>query len=187
MRPAGIRLDRMSAEEVIAPDSPYWEVRRKYLDLGINMETLGSLSPEDFSVLFPVIFEELGYGDAGLAISLGAAILPMYLAAKFNNQFLLERFPDTMIGCWGITEPDHGSDSLDPNKQILDARGQYGRPNCVATMRGDTDHHQRAEVGVGLERPDRRGLHPLLRRRHRQRSGSRTTAASSCCRWMRRA
>ena len=64
MRPAGIRLDRMSAAEVIAPDSPYWEVRRKYLDLGINMETLGSLSPEDFSVLFPVIFEELGCWSA---------------------------------------------------------------------------------------------------------------------------
>jgi alkylation response protein AidB-like acyl-CoA dehydrogenase len=128
----------MSAEEVIVPGSPYWDLRRKYLDLGINMETLASFSPEDFSVAFPLIFEELGYGDAGLAISMGAAILPMYLAAKFDNRFLLERFPDTLIGCWGITEPDHGSDSLDPNKQILDARGQYGRPNCVATIRGNT-------------------------------------------------
>ena len=138
MRPTGIQLDRMSAEDVIAPGSPYWDLRRKYLDLGINMETLASFSPEDFSVAFPLIFEELGYGDAGLAISMGAAILPMYLAAKFDNRFLLERFPDTLIGCWGITEPDHGSDSLDPNKQILDARGQYGRPNCVATIRGNT-------------------------------------------------
>ena len=137
MRPVGAKLDRMSAEEVVAPGSPYWDFRKQYLDLGIGMETLGALSPEDFSLMFPIIFEELGYGDAGLAISMGAAILPMYLAAKFNNPFLLERFPDTMIGCWGITEPDHGSDSLDPNKQILDSRGQYGRPNCVATIRGD--------------------------------------------------
>jgi alkylation response protein AidB-like acyl-CoA dehydrogenase len=137
MRPVGIKLDRMTAAEIIAPESPYWDFRKQYLDLGINLETLGALSPEDFSIMFPMIFEELGYGDAGLAISMGAALRPQYLAAKFENQFLLERFPDTMIGCWAITEPDHGSDSLDANAAIQHPSGSYGRPNCVATIKGD--------------------------------------------------
>ncbi len=137
MRPTGVSLDRMTPEEVIADDSPLWDFRKKYLELGINIETLASLTPEELGVLFPIIFEELGYGDAGLAIHCAAAILPQYLAAKFQNTFLIERFPDTLIGCWGITEPDHGSDSLDPGRKIFHSQGKYGRPNCVATLNKD--------------------------------------------------
>lgn len=137
MRPAGIELDRMSPEEVIGKNSVYWEVRKQYLDLGISLEALASLPPEEVAVLMPVLYEELGYGDAGLAISMAAAILPQYLSAKFGNEFLMKRFPDTMLGSWGITEPDHGSDSLDANKQLMHAEGNYGKPNCVARFEGD--------------------------------------------------
>ena len=137
VRPLGMRLDRMSAGEVIAPGSPFWEFHRKYRELGIGIETLRALSPEDLSLMFPILFEELGYGDAGLAISAGASTLPLLLAYRFDNGFLLERFSDSQLGCWGITEPDHGSDQLDPSGQLLDSRGRYGKPNCVATLRGD--------------------------------------------------
>jgi len=137
MRPVGSQLDRMRPDEVIAPESPLWEFRKQYLDLGINLETLGSFSLEEFSLAFPIIFEELGYGDAGLAISMGAGLLPQYIAAKFENQFLLERFPDTQWGCWGITEPDHGSDAIDPKGELQNSNGTYGRPNCVARADGN--------------------------------------------------
>lgn len=137
VRPLGMRLDRMSAGEVIAPGSPFWEFHRKYRELGIGIETLRALSPEDLSLMFPILFEELGYGDAGLAISAGASTLPLLLAYRFDNGFLLERFSDSQLGCWGITEPDHGSDQLDPSGQLLYSRGRYGKPNCVATLRGD--------------------------------------------------
>jgi acyl-CoA dehydrogenase len=137
MRPVGHQLDKMTPEQVIAADSPLWDFRKKYLELGINLETLGGLEPKEFALMFPIIFEELGYGDAGLAISMGAGLLPQYLAAKFENQFLLERFPDTMLGCWGITEPDHGSDMLDVSRKIFRPDSNYGRPNCVATIKGD--------------------------------------------------
>jgi alkylation response protein AidB-like acyl-CoA dehydrogenase len=137
MRPTGAELDRMSPAEVIGEGSPLWRFRKQYLELGINLEALSNLSAQELGLVFPIIFEELGYGDAGLAIHCAAAILPQYLAVKFQNTFLIERFPDTMIGCWGITEPDHGSDSLDPGRQIFHAEGQYGRPNCVGTITGD--------------------------------------------------
>jgi alkylation response protein AidB-like acyl-CoA dehydrogenase len=137
MRPIGAKLDKMTPQEVIAEDSPFWDFRRQYLDLGITLEVLASMSPEEVSVLLPIVFEELGYGDAGLAISVAAGILPQYICAKFENQFLLERFPDTLLGCWGITEPDHGSDSLDASAQILHPQGNYGRPNCIATIKND--------------------------------------------------
>ncbi len=84
-----------------------------------------------------LIFEELGWGDSGLAISLGASMLPRLTAAKFGNRFLLEQTPETTIGCWGATEPDHGSDVLDANKQLFNSAGSYGRPDCVATLYDD--------------------------------------------------
>lgn len=58
MRPIGQQLDRMTPEQVIAEDSPLWTFREKYLELGINLETLGSLSPQEFSLMFPIIFED---------------------------------------------------------------------------------------------------------------------------------
>jgi acyl-CoA dehydrogenase len=137
MRPVGQQLDRMTPEEVAAPDSPFWEFRKQYLELGLNLETLGSLTPEERSRLFPMALEVLGWGDAGLAISCAAALLPQYMSWMYGNDTMLSRYPDTMLGCWGITEPDHGSDSLDPNKQIFAAGGVYGKPNCVVTIDGD--------------------------------------------------
>ena len=113
MRPTGQLLDRMTPDEVAAPDSPYWEFRRQYLQLGLNIETLASLDTVERARLFPMALEVLGWADSGLAISCAAGLLPPYLAWMFGNQGLLERFDDSKLGSWGITEPDHGSDSLD--------------------------------------------------------------------------
>jgi alkylation response protein AidB-like acyl-CoA dehydrogenase len=137
MRPIGQQLDRMSPEAVIAPDSPYWEVRRQYLELGFNLETMLQLEPAERALVMTLFYEELGWGDSGLAISMAAALLPSYLSAMLGNRFLLDRFPDSMLGCWGITEPDHGSDTLDPDGSIVHPQGRYGRPNCVATFQGN--------------------------------------------------
>lgn len=137
MRPIGAELDRMSPEEVIAPQSPFWRFRRQYLELGISLDALSEFAPADRALLFSIVFEELGYGDAGLAISTGAGILPQYIAARFGNRTLRDRFPDTLLGCWAITEPDHGSDTLDCTRSIAYPQSHYGRPNCVAQFAGD--------------------------------------------------
>jgi len=134
MRPIGIELDRMTPEDVIAEGSPFWNFRKQYLDLGIGISAFADMTPEELSVVFPIIFEELGRGDAGLAISIGAGLLPQFMAAKFGRMDLVEKYPDSMLGCWGITEPDHGSDSLDVTKTISHPEGTYGRPNCSAKI-----------------------------------------------------
>ena len=134
MRPIGQRLDRLSADEVCAEDSEFWDFRKQYVDLGIGMEAIASMEAEELAIVFPLIFEELGWGDAGLAISAAAGILPAYMSAKFGRLDLLQKYPDTMLGCWGITEPDHGTDSLDASAQIFHAAGTYGRPSCVARV-----------------------------------------------------
>lgn len=134
LRPIGTKLDRMSAAAVIAKGSPYWDFWRDFAALGIDMATLATFTAEELPAVFTVLFEELGWGDAGLAISAGAGMLPHYMAMKFGNTFVGKTYPEPMIGCWGITEPDHGSDSIDPNRQIFHAAGHYGRPNCVAKI-----------------------------------------------------
>ena len=137
MRPIGAKLDKMTPEEVIAPESPLWDFRKQYLELGVTVEALSELPPREAALLFSILFEEMGYGDAGLAISTGAGILPQWLSAKFGRADLLEEFPDATLGCWAITEPDHGSDMLDPNGTASSPVGNYGRPNLVADLTGD--------------------------------------------------
>lgn len=134
MRPIGIELDRMSAEQVIDKSSRFWEFRRAYSELGIDMATLASFSLEELPYVFSVMFEELGWGDSGLAISSGVAIFPHYMAAKFGNDFVQRTYPESLIGCWGITEPDRGSDSIDPGRHAAHALGKPNKPNCVARI-----------------------------------------------------
>ena len=49
----------------------------------------------------------------------------------------MAEYCDGKRGCWAITEPDHGSDILDPTGMTSDPRGEYGKPNCVASIEGD--------------------------------------------------
>ena len=137
MRPIGQQLDRMTPEEVIAENSPLWSVFKAFGQLGLGVDRVLEFEPEQMARMLCLVFEELGWGDAGLAISLGASMLPRLTAAKFGNQFLLERTPESLIGCWGATEPEHGSDVLDANKQIFNPQGTYGRPDCVARLYDD--------------------------------------------------
>ena len=137
LRPIGQKLDRMTPEEVIAPGSPYWEARAKYLQLGVDLNALAQLPAAEQAKMFCILFEELGWGDSGLGISFGAAVLPAYLSMLYKNDYLRSLAPDDSLGCWAITEPDHGSDMLDVTGLMAHPLGTYGRPNCVATLRGD--------------------------------------------------
>jgi alkylation response protein AidB-like acyl-CoA dehydrogenase len=137
MRPAGQALDRRSAEEVIASDSIFWDVHKKWDELGVRMLT-GSASeftPVQLARLNCIVTEELGWGDAGLAVSLGAAEFPAMLAQTSQNPDLMAAFPMNKVGCWAITEPDHGSDSLDLSGGSQ--RPGLLKPNCVARREGD--------------------------------------------------
>ena len=137
LRPAGQTLDRLSADEV-SRHPLIFDVHKKWDELGIRLLTgSGSeFTPREVARLTCIITEELGWGDAGLAISLGAGEFPAMLAQTSQNPDLVNTFPTTRIGCWAITEPDHGSDVLDANTSGDSPALQ--RPNCVARLDGDT-------------------------------------------------
>jgi len=144
MRPAALELDQLTPEQVIAPDSRLREVFRQAYRSGYHLRAfppeLGGpgLSPMDGWV----VGEEMGWGNAGLSISLGVTSMPFRFAAMTGNPDLMKEVvmpyvEDTegkYIGCWCATEPHHGSDA------ILYS-GEHARPDihfeCMARRDGD--------------------------------------------------
>lgn len=137
MWPLGQQLDRMTADDMIAPGSPLWTFYAKFNELGFTVDLMLAMEPKQRAKIMCLFYEILGWGDSGLAISIGASTLPRYLSRLFGNDYLAELCADDVLGCWGITEPDHGSDTLDPDQAAAHARGSYGRPNCIATLKSD--------------------------------------------------
>lgn len=139
MRPAGIALDALpDPADVIAKDSILWDVFDQYRALGLDdPEAASGLSLVQQARMRAIVAEELGWGDSGLAVSFGVNGFPRTMALMSGKPELIERFGrPKLIGCWAITEPDHGSD------QILYASSSdieaLGRPNCIARKDGDS-------------------------------------------------
>ncbi len=123
MRPASLALDRMAdPEDVIASGSPLREVLKKAFQLGYHVAglptELGGLGLDGLGM--HIFHEELSWGAVDLALSIGCAGFPAFAAASAGNPELYETFvkPYTQdregafIGCWAITEPNHGSDHV---------------------------------------------------------------------------
>ena len=140
MRPAGIELDQMpDPADVIADGSILWEVHEKYRQLGVNqLSTIGDFDPDEIVLLAALVNEELGWGDSGLAISLSVAGFTRFFTSLTGDVELTERFAapgSTAIGCWAITEPDHGSDTLCLTEPSF--HDPAVRPGCIAHRHGD--------------------------------------------------
>lgn len=137
MRPVGERLDKLAdPSDVIAPDSELWEVFRRYEELGIaDIATSSDLSTLEQARIRCIVGEEQGWGDAGLAISLGVNGFPRMAAMMSGRQELIDRFSgQNQIGCWCATEPDHGSDFIMDSEHIAE---WATRPNVIARKDGD--------------------------------------------------
>jgi len=141
IRPAGVELDRLAdPSDVIARDSVLWKVFERYRELDLEMIEAGDgeADPIVAARIRYLVNEELGWGDSGLAVSLGVAGFPVMFAKLSGRPELIERFasPERKeIGCWAVTEPNHGSDSLAFDMpQFEDASI---RPDCIATPDGD--------------------------------------------------
>ncbi|OPY76816.1 MAG: Acyl-CoA dehydrogenase [Syntrophorhabdus sp. PtaU1.Bin153] len=143
MRPISIKLDKMSAEEAIAPDSPYWDFMRKAYSLGYHKlafpEELGGQGLTPFQLA--LVMEELAWGSFGLTLALHTSFDAV--AAIEGGEELMQEFTfpyinctdGSYIGCWAITEPDHGSDPLAFGLPIF--RDPKLRPQCRARLDGD--------------------------------------------------
>ena len=122
LRPAGIALDRMSPEAVVAPDSPFFSVMRQANELGFSRMSgppeLGGMGASPLAQ--HLVLEELTYGNVGLAGAIFLSPWPAEAALATGNQDLIAEFSSPyfggdgplQIGGWSVTEHDHGSDTL---------------------------------------------------------------------------
>jgi alkylation response protein AidB-like acyl-CoA dehydrogenase len=123
MRPAGIELDKLpDPADVIAEDSVLREVFKTQREMDLHLtgmpKAFGGMAEDLDPMAAYLMTEEMGYGDAGLTISLGASNMPFGFAVLFQHVPELKQMAHDycedkkgeMIGCWAITEPDHGGD-----------------------------------------------------------------------------
>src|SRR5512139_3092384 len=142
LRPVGRQLDHLhDPAQVIAPDSALWGVFKQYHELGIaRIGDDPNLDPITKARLMCIVNEELSWGDVGLAITLGLTMFHGPWVQQTGDPRLIERFcsPDKpTIGCWALTEPDHGSDTVAFSEAAFSSPAV--RANCIA--RRDGDHY----------------------------------------------
>lgn len=181
VRPAGMELDKIrNPAEVIAKGSRLWEVFRQFRELGYHKllippafgGRLGRVSAKSRRL----IFAELGYADAGLAVSMDISNLPFVLASLAPSREVrswareyCEDKSASMVGCWAVTEPDHGTDwvmgvsqagadpKIVPSLTAVKQGGQYvlnGQKSSSVTN-GTIATHAVVHVGLDLSR----GIH----------------------------
>lgn len=122
LRPASIELDRMSPEDVIKEGSLYWQCmahmyRNNYHTVLIS-DAYGGLGLDPLGI--HIFWEELAYGSVGFAVSLGCSCFSAFYATMLCEDHLIDRFVTpfvecrdaSVMSCWAITEPAHGSDNL---------------------------------------------------------------------------
>ncbi len=145
LRPAAFRLDKMEPDAVIAGGSPLWDTLRQAYRQGYHIrgfpEALGGAGLSGLDSL--VVTEEIAWGSADFAAALGVSTIPFGFVLGHGDPDLIREFvvPFTQdqearyIGCWAVTEPNHGSDSL------LFSTEHFHDPNITldTVARGDGD------------------------------------------------
>lgn len=143
MRPLSMQLDAMTAEDAISPSSPIWDFFKKSYELDYHKLPF----PEDFGgpglkpLQIQIIMEELAWGSIGLTLALNTSLDAAVAMAGTEEHIKEFTIPycqckdGSYIGCWAITEPDHGSDTA------MVGYPSFRDPNipaqCVARLEGD--------------------------------------------------
>lgn len=145
MRPVSQELDAMTAEQVVAPDSPLWGLLKQAYELEFHTIMLPEyyggqgLSPLQLHLLF----EEFGWASFGLSVHLAVVCFPFYVASMTGDEELIETFvkpfcdcrDGSIRGCWAATEPEHGSDILAIGEDYYSSEKMRG--NVQAILDGD--------------------------------------------------
>lgn len=146
LRPAATAVDRMAdATKAIAGGSPLWSALKgayahAYHTAAIPQQ-LGGLGLSGLAM--HVLLEELGWGSAGVAVSLLASALPFVALVRDGRGELVDQFvkpfaadrAGSCIGCLALSEPLHGSDSFAIGSEQF--RSPSGRGQLVARLDGE--------------------------------------------------
>ena len=137
MRPLGEKLDKMTPGQVVAEGSPLFEYLAKIQESGIlDLAALAEMDDQQKSRIFPIIFEELGWGDSGLAIATLACSIPAFAAHTTGDAEIIEKF-GSAPGCWLATQPERGSDLVDMEGSEVSPGATQSKGNLSCRIEGD--------------------------------------------------
>jgi alkylation response protein AidB-like acyl-CoA dehydrogenase len=146
LRPASLELDKLDPDDVIAKESIFWDCFKQGYKIGLHKILIpeiyggGGFDPLDVHMLF----EEISWGSIDFMIAFGVACFPAFIGSLVPTDFLEENIirpfcedeEAKIIGCWAITEPDHGSDTLGPFTEQF-TNPDIAKTACRATLDGD--------------------------------------------------
>ncbi|MCP4122729.1 MAG: acyl-CoA/acyl-ACP dehydrogenase, partial [Bacteroidetes bacterium] len=124
LRPASIELDQLENPEEVIQSPVFWDTMKKGYELGYHTifipDNWGGIGLDPLEV--HIVLEELGWGSVDFTIGLGVSCFPAFMASMLPTDRLADEIIKplcdntdvSIIGCWGITEPEHGSDTLAP-------------------------------------------------------------------------
>ncbi|MFW5928988.1 MAG: acyl-CoA dehydrogenase family protein [Halobacteriota archaeon] len=151
VRPMGEALDSLVGadyESIADADSPYWDV----MDEIREVVPRRSFIPEEFGGdgmngrEFHATLETLGWGSPGLAMGFAVDVMPALFATMSFDDDLVEEYVEPWLsgeldhqGCWGVTEPRHGSETLMVESLLKEGAGadDVPPPDVTATRDGD--------------------------------------------------
>jgi alkylation response protein AidB-like acyl-CoA dehydrogenase len=145
LRPASLELDKMDNPDDVIASPLFRDTFKKAYELGYHTallpDTWGGLGTDPLET--HIIFEELGWGSMDFAVGIAVSCFPAFFAALVPDDRLVDEIivpfcenkDASMIGCWGITEPDHGTDTLCPFTPEFSDPEISGQ--VVATKKGD--------------------------------------------------
>jgi alkylation response protein AidB-like acyl-CoA dehydrogenase len=121
LRPAALALDRLhDPQEVVAPGSLLWTTLKAAYAQGFHTALVpracGGLGLQGLDL--HIALEELGWGSADFAAGIAVAGFPFSSVAATGNAALIDELvrpfvndrEARFVGCWALTEPNHGSD-----------------------------------------------------------------------------
>jgi alkylation response protein AidB-like acyl-CoA dehydrogenase len=124
LRPASLELDKIDDPDAVIKSPLFWDTMKQGYDLGYHTiflpDSYGGLATDPIET--HIILEELAWGSVDFGIGLGISCFPAFFASMVPSDRLIDDIIEpfcqctdaSLIGCWGITEPDHGTDTLSP-------------------------------------------------------------------------
>ena len=170
LRPAALELDAVAAPEAgVKRGSVVWDVYRRSYEQGYHVRNLPeAMGGAGLSIEEQIIVsEEFGWGAADFAVGLGVTSFPFLFAGGSGNPELIkdvvrpfiEDKEAHYIGCWAITEPNHGPATLAVGTQAFRA------PNVFYGLTARADRYEwvltgpaAAWVPTGPRRPPAPGF-----------------------------
>jgi alkylation response protein AidB-like acyl-CoA dehydrogenase len=129
LRPASLELDQIADPDEMIKSKLYWDTMKKGYELGYHTifipDYYGGLGLEPLEI--HIVLEEIGWGSPDFAIAFGVACFPSFFASMVPTDFLEEKVINpfcantdaSIVGCWAITEPNHGTDTLCPGTEAF--------------------------------------------------------------------